>query len=101
MVEHLGEVQPHGGDEFVFRLGSQRAFFKRPQTHDLGLEEVSRLRKFLKEARPDANKSGSPVEEPAQPSRMTVVIDHHAAAFLGLVCSLGSQPVFGSALKEE
>ena len=79
LVEHLGEVQPHGGDEFVFRVGSQRAFFKKPQTHDLAMEEVSRLRKFLKEAGPDANKSGSHAEEPAQPSRMIVVIDHHAA----------------------
>ena len=52
LVEHLGEVQPHGGDEFVFRVGTQRVFFKRPQTHDLGVEEVSRLRKFLKEAGP-------------------------------------------------
>ena len=74
LVEHLGEVQPHGGDEFVFRVGTQRAFFKRPQTHDLGVEEVSRLRKFLKEAGPR-----SQVEKPAQPSRMIVVIDHHAA----------------------
>ncbi len=74
LVEHLGEVQPHGGDEFVFRVGSQRVFFKRPQTHDLGLEEVSRLRKLLKEAKP-----ASPAEQPAQPSRMIVVIDHHAA----------------------
>jgi len=74
LVEHLGEVQPHGGDEFVFRVGAQRVFFKRPQTHDLGLEEVSRLRKLLKEAGP-----GSHAEGPAQPSRMIVVIDHHAA----------------------
>jgi hypothetical protein len=22
LVEHLGEVQPHGGDEFAFRVGS-------------------------------------------------------------------------------
>jgi hypothetical protein len=75
LVEHLGgEVQPHGGDEFVFRIGSQRVFFKRPSTHDLGEEEVSRLRKFLKKPAP-----GSQVEEPAQPGRMIVVIDHHAA----------------------
>jgi hypothetical protein len=25
LVEHLGEVQPHGGDEFVFRVGGQHA----------------------------------------------------------------------------
>src|SRR6202451_3850570 len=47
--------------------------------HDLGVEEVSRLRKFLREAGLDANKSGSSVEEPVHPSRMIVVIDHHAA----------------------
>ena len=74
LIDHLGEIQPHGDDEFVFRVGTQRVFFKRPQTHDLGVEEVSRLRKFLKEAGPR-----SQVEEPAQPSRMIVVIDHHAA----------------------
>ena len=74
LVEHLGEVQPHGDDEYVFRVGSQRVFFKRPHTHDLGEEEVSRLRKLLKEAG-----SGAHSKEPAQPNRMIVVIDHHAA----------------------
>ena len=74
LVEHLGEVQPHGNDEFVFRVGEGRVFFKRPNTHDLGVEEVSRLRKFLKEARPGAH-----VDKTAEPSRMIVVIDHHAA----------------------
>src|SRR6202007_1710477 len=58
LVDNLGEVQAHGDDEFVFRVGSQRVFFKRPHTHDLGVEEVSRLRKFLKEAGP-----GGRVEE--------------------------------------
>src|ERR1700722_13965543 len=70
LIEHLGEVQPHGDDEFVFRVGGQRVFFKKPHTHDLGVEEVSRLGKFLKEAGADANKSAAP--EPAQPSRMIV-----------------------------
>ena len=74
LVEHLGEIQPHGNDEFLFRVGSQRAFFKRPTSHDLGLEEVSRLRKFLKEA---GEISG--IEEPPTPGRMIVVIDHHTA----------------------
>jgi len=50
LVGHLGQVQAHGDDEFVFTVGSQRAFFKKPHTHDLGAEEVSRLRKFLKDA---------------------------------------------------
>jgi len=74
LVNHLGEVQPHGDDEFVFRVGSQRVFFQRPHGHDLGVEEVSRLRKFLQEAGPGAHP-----EEPARPSRVIVVIDHHAA----------------------
>src|SRR5271163_2997883 len=68
LIEHMGEVQPHGNDEFVFVVNGQNVFFKKPHTHDLGVEEVSRLRKFLKEAGRDAKKSGSPVQEPAQPS---------------------------------
>jgi len=79
LIEHLGEVQPHGNDEFLFRVGSERAFFKRPTTYDLGLEEVSRLRKLLKEAGPGLQTQGSQSEEPSQPSRMIVVIDHHSA----------------------
>jgi hypothetical protein len=79
IVEHLGEVQANGNDEFIFRVGGQRVFFKKPHTHDLGVEEVSRLRKFLKEAGPDAQKSGAPTVEPVQSGRMIVVIDHHAA----------------------
>jgi hypothetical protein len=80
LVGHLGgEILPHGGDEFVFRVGDQRVFFRRPPTHDLGVEEVSRLRKLLKEAGPAAHKQGTQLEEPAQSGRMIVVIDHHAA----------------------
>jgi hypothetical protein len=74
LVEHLGEVQPHGNDEFMFRIGSERVLFKRPHTHDLGVEEVSRLRRFLKEAG-----TGAQMEEVGKASRMVVVIDHHAA----------------------
>ena len=78
LVEHLGAVQPHGNDEFVFVVNGQNVFFKKPHTHDLGVEEVSRLRKLLKEAGPDANELAAHAGEPAQP-RMIVVIDHHAA----------------------
>jgi hypothetical protein len=46
----------------------------RPHNHNLGVEEVSRPRKFLKEAGPVGH-----VQEPAQPCRAIVVIDHHAA----------------------
>jgi hypothetical protein len=74
LIQHLGTVEPHGGDEFAFLVGTQRAFFKRPHNHELGVEEVSRLRKFLKEAGPNRDSS-----RPAQPRRVIVVIDHHAA----------------------
>jgi hypothetical protein len=65
----------------VFVINGQSVFFKKPHTHNLGVEEVSRLRKLLKEPVPDAHKSDARVEEPAQPGRMIVVIDHHAAHF--------------------
>jgi hypothetical protein len=74
LIEHLGQVQVHGADEFAFILGAQRELFKRPQGSELGMDEVSRLRKFLKAA------SSEPTHaEPVQESKMVVVIDHHAA----------------------
>jgi hypothetical protein len=74
LVGHLGQVQAHGGDEFVFLVGTQREVFKRPHTSELGVEEVSRLRKLLKNAG-----SELPANKFVQPSRIVVVIDHHAA----------------------
>ncbi len=74
LIGKVGEVQPHGGEEFAFVVGAQRAFFKRPHTHELDVEEVSRLRKFLK----DAGLAGAPGKS-FHPGRMVVVIDHHAA----------------------
>ncbi len=74
LIGHLGQVQQHGGDEFAFVVGSKREIFKAPHTHELGLDEVSRLRRFLKEAGSEAAPS-----ELAQPRRMVVVVDHHAA----------------------
>ena len=74
LIGGLGEVQPHGGNEFAFVVGSQRAFFKRPNTHSLETEEVSRLRKFLREANVDAL-----LVKASHPGRVIVVIDHHSA----------------------
>jgi hypothetical protein len=74
LIQHLGTAEPHGSDEYAFVVGSQRAFFKKPHGHELGVEEVSRLRKFLKEAGPNSNSSAA-----TQPDRIIVVIDHHAA----------------------
>jgi hypothetical protein len=74
LIGQIGKVEPHGNDEFIFAVGSQRSFFKRPSRHNLAVEENSRLRRFLKEA-------GAP-GIPAKPSeirRIVVVIDHHVA----------------------
>ncbi len=74
LVGRLGEVVPRKGNEFEFVVGSQRAFFNRPNSHDLEVEEVSRLRRFLHEAGVGA----APISTtPA--GRMVVVIDHHVA----------------------
>jgi hypothetical protein len=74
LIAHIGEVLPSGNDEFVFIVGAHRGSFKKPSEHELGVEEVSRLRRFLKDA-------VSVPENRAlhQPCRMVVVIDHHSA----------------------
>jgi hypothetical protein len=74
LIGYIGEVQPHGNDEFTFVVGSQRSFFKRPSGHNLAVEEISRLRKFLK----GAAVLGMPAKA-SQIGRMVVVIDHHVA----------------------
>jgi len=74
LIAQIGEVQPHGNDEFAFVVGSQRAFFKHPSSHNLELEEISRLRRFLKDA--------GALEKAAKAhhiGRTVVVIDHQAA----------------------
>jgi len=74
LIEHLGQVQPHGGEEFAFVIGTHREIFKKPHNSEFPIDEVSRLRWFLKGAA-----SESPVAGVAQSGRMVVVIDHHAA----------------------
>lgn len=79
LIAHLGRVEPTHGGEFAFVVGTQREFFKRPHTSEFGLEEASRLRRFLKEAAAEPPVQ-TPASEPSrQPRRMVVVIDHHAA----------------------
>jgi hypothetical protein len=74
LIEHLGHVESHGGEEFAFVVGAHRELFKRPHGQELGIDEVSRLRKFLKAA--DAEPAAA---ERAQDSTTVVVIDHHLA----------------------
>ena len=74
LIGKMGQIEPHGGTEFAFTVGSQRAFFKRPSKHSLEEGEVSRLRRFLREA----DVSAAP-DKPVQPARSVVIIDHHLA----------------------
>lgn len=74
LMGRLGEVRPRSGNEVEFVVGSQSAFFNRPNTHDLDVEEVSRLRRFLHEAG-----LGDSAPTPAPAGRTVVVIDHHGA----------------------
>ncbi len=79
LIGHLGRVESQGGDDFAFIVGTQREAFKRPRTPEFGVTEVSRLRKFLKEAGSETPPSEAVTVEQRQPGRMVVVIDHHAA----------------------
>jgi hypothetical protein len=90
LIAHLGQVQPLGKDEYSFVIGKEREVFKRPRTPELGVEEVSRLRKFLNQAG-----SESPLPQTAQSGRMVVVIDHHAAHVFSEVGQSRPQEVAG------
>jgi hypothetical protein len=74
LIGHIGEAQPHGNDEFAFVVGSQRSLFKRPSGHNLAVEEIFRLRRFLK----GVGAIGMPAKT-YKSGRMVVVIDHHVA----------------------
>jgi hypothetical protein len=74
LIGHLGRVEAHGGEEFAFVVGAHRELFKRPHGQDLGIDEVSRLRRFLKAAGAEPAAA-----ERAQDSTTVVVVDHHSA----------------------
>ena len=74
LIGRIGEVRPHGNDKFIFVVGSKRGFFKRPSAHNLAIEEISRLRRFLKEA----SALGIPANAD-QTRQAIVVIDPHVA----------------------
>ncbi len=74
LFERIGQVQTTDGGEFSFVIGKQRDFFRRPHTGELGIEEVSRLRRLLKAAA-----SQVPAVDQETAGRMVVVVDHHAA----------------------
>jgi hypothetical protein len=86
LIEHLGRVEAHGGEEFAFIVGAQRELFKRPHGQDLGIDEVSRLRKFLKAA------GAEPAAAEHAQDATVVVIDHHSAHLFRDANVGGAQP---------
>jgi len=74
LIAQIGKVEPRGNEEFAFVVGSQKALFKGHRDLNLGVEEISRLRRFLREA----GVQGKPAETYPH-GRMVVVIDHRIA----------------------
>ena len=74
LIGQIGEIKPHGNDEFAFVVGGQREVFRRSAAHNLEVDDIARLRRFLR----DAELPNQPA--PQQPSERTVVVlDHHVA----------------------
>jgi hypothetical protein len=92
LIASIGRAEPTSGDEFAFVVGTQREFFKRPHGSELGVEEVSRLRRLLKAASHESAPIGL-----VSPGRMVVVIDHHAAHIFRDLS--GSRPQEGSTIE--
>jgi hypothetical protein len=74
LIGQIGKVEPHGNDEFRFEVGTKKELFKRGSGHNLDTEEISRLRKFLREAGLPGKPAGTDLH-----GRMVVVIDHRLA----------------------
>jgi hypothetical protein len=92
LIASVGQVQPTSGTEYVFVVGTQREFFKVPRGPELGVEEVSRLRRLLKAA------TEHPTGDDVVPAgRMVVVIDHHSAHVYRNL--MGSVPADGKTIE--
>jgi hypothetical protein len=79
LIGRLGEVRPRSGNEVEFVVGSNSAFFVRPNTHSLEVDEVSRLRRFLRDAGVGDNAAAPAAATMVPAGRTVVVIDHHDA----------------------
>jgi hypothetical protein len=82
LVGQIGSVVERHDGEFVFDVGSQRAFFRRPHGKDMAGDDVHKLRKFLEaagvsaESVPDKPEPGA---NSTQRGKLILVIDHHSA----------------------
>jgi hypothetical protein len=97
LIASVGRAEATSGDEFAFVVGTQREFFRRPHGSELGVEEVSRLRRFLKAASEESAPIDAVPPGAVPPGRMVVVIDHHAAHVFRDMS--GSRPQDGSTIE--
>lgn len=75
LISHLGRVEPGTNDEFTFVIGESVEVFKRPHSHQLDMDDVSRLRKLVQAG----ESAGPPPGLTPGGGRMIVVIDHAVA----------------------
>jgi hypothetical protein len=98
LITHIGRVEERSGDEFLFSVGGEHQFMRRPHhTKDLNTNAVMALRHLLERAgwspsgapRPVANGPATP------PPALIAIIDHHEAQIWRVDLSAkddGSQP---------
>lgn len=83
LLGHLGEVEDHGHNNLLCRIGGEQRILKKPSGKNPSAEELSEIRHFLV----SAGVGTLPLEaeadeaEHVEESASIVVIDHHAARF--------------------
>jgi len=82
LIDHIGRVEERSGDEFLFSVGAEHQFMRRPHhTKELGAPAVMALRHLL--ARAGWSASGAPkvgaAASSASPPALVAIIDSHEA----------------------
>jgi hypothetical protein len=101
LIGHIGRIQEHSGEEFVFSVGDEHQLMHKPHTKDLTAPDVMALRHLLVRAGWSAD--GAPKADVAAPSTpapapdLIAIIDHHEAKVWRVDLSAvrdGSEPTF-------
>jgi hypothetical protein len=81
LIGHHGSALERHDGKYEFQIGSQQAVFAKPRHKDVGVEDITELRRFLKQSGLDPT-SMSVEEAVASEAHPTVVlVDHHRARF--------------------
>jgi hypothetical protein len=83
LVNHLGSALERPNGNYEFTIGTTSEVFKKPHQKDMEVDDVVRLRTFLKTAGVDASgvKTESPATQAPRKSYVVLLIDHHSARF--------------------